>query len=93
MHKKALADKLFQKHFIGRVTAEAIVNTIFSEISEAIARDEKVVISDFGVFGTKMRAPRTGMNPHTKEKVYIPSRKVPVFTPSKKLKGIVGDTK
>ena len=44
---------------------ERIVNVIFNEIVEALARGDRVELRGFGAFTVKHRAPRVGRNPRT----------------------------
>ena len=44
---------------------ERIVNVVFNEIVEALARGDRVELRGFGAFTVKHRAPRIGRNPRT----------------------------
>ena len=44
---------------------ERIVNVIFGEIVDALARGDRVELRGFGAFTVKHRAPRIGRNPRT----------------------------
>ncbi len=46
---------------------EKIVNTIFEEITQAMARGHRVELRGFGAFSVKKRDGRTGRNPRTGE--------------------------
>jgi len=48
---------------------ERIVATIFDEITEALARGERVELRGFGAFSVKKRDARVGRNPRTGESV------------------------
>ena len=52
---------------------ERIVNTIFDEITSAMARGERVELRGFGAFSVKTRDARTGRNPRTGEEIHIPA--------------------
>ena len=41
---------------------ERIVNTVFSEITEALAKGDRVELRGFGAFSVKFRAARMGRN-------------------------------
>lgn len=68
---------------------DRIVGNMIEHISRAVAQGDKVSLSGFGVFEPKRRAARVGRNMCTNEQVHIPSRTVPVFSPSKEFKDIV----
>lgn len=65
---------------------ERIVNTIFDEITEAMARGERVELRGFGAFSVKQRDARTGRNPRTGETVDVEEKAVPFFKAGKLLR-------
>ena len=52
---------------------ERIVNTVFSEITEALAKGDRVELRGFGAFSVKLRDARMGRNPRTGEAVKVES--------------------
>ncbi len=68
---------------------EAIVATIFEEITAALARGDRVELRGFGAFSIKRRDPRQGRNPRTGETVSVSGKAVPFFKPGKELREIV----
>ena len=65
---------------------ERIVNTVFSEITEALAKGDRVELRGFGAFSVKSRDARIGRNPKTGEPVAIPQKKMPFFKMGKSMK-------
>jgi integration host factor subunit beta len=65
---------------------ERIVNTIFEEIVEAMARGDRVELRGFGAFSVKQRDARTGRNPRTGESVPVDEKHVPFFKTGKLLR-------
>jgi integration host factor subunit beta len=65
---------------------ERLVNTIFEEITEALARGERVELRGFGAFSVKKRDARTGRNPRTGESVSVTEKAVPFFKTGKLLR-------
>ncbi len=65
---------------------ERIVTTIFNEISEAMARGDRVELRGFGAFSTKERSARVGRNPRTGEAVQVDKKYVPYFKCGKELR-------
>lgn len=65
---------------------EKIVNTIFEEITEALARGDRVELRGFGAFSVKKRDARTGRNPRTGEAVAVDEKAVPFFKTGKLLR-------
>lgn len=68
---------------------ETIVATIFDQISEALARGERVELRGFGAFTVKQRVARTGRNPRTGEAVAVDEKAVPFFKAGKELRSRV----
>ena len=65
---------------------ERIVNTVFSEITEALAKGDRVELRGFGAFSVKSRDARVGRNPRTGEPVKVASKAVPFFKTGKLLR-------
>jgi integration host factor subunit beta len=80
---------LYQSH------AEQIVDTIFEEITKALAGGSRVELRGFGAFSVKQRKARMGRNPRTGETVKVEDKRVPFFKIGKKmherLNGIVSE--
>ncbi|MCC7320745.1 MAG: integration host factor subunit beta [Rubellimicrobium sp.] len=65
---------------------EKIVNTVFDEITAAMARGNRVELRGFGAFSVKRRDGRTGRNPRTGEAVEVEEKAVPFFKTGKLLR-------
>ncbi len=65
---------------------ERIVSTIFDEISEALARGDRVELRGFGAFSVKQREARIGRNPRTGDAVAVGEKFVPFFKTGKQLR-------
>ncbi len=65
---------------------ERIVSTIFDEISEALARGNRVELRGFGAFSVKRRGPRVGRNPRTGAAVQVSEKYIPFFKTGKLLR-------
>ncbi|MFH2067043.1 MAG: HU family DNA-binding protein [Pseudomonadota bacterium] len=69
--------------------ASDCIDSLIKNITTALQNGEEVRLSNFGIFKVSKRKARTGVNPRTGEKINIPAKKVPVFSPSKGLKEAV----
>jgi integration host factor subunit beta len=58
---------------------ELIVETVFDQIINALARGERVELRNFGVFGTRHHNARAGRNPRNGEAVSVTAQTVPYF--------------
>ena len=65
---------------------ERIVTTIFEEITDALAKRERVELRGFGAFSVKFREARRGRNPRTGETVSVEHKVVPFFKTGKELR-------
>ena len=65
---------------------ERIVNVLFDEIVDALARGDRVELRGFGAFTVKHRPPRTGRNPRTGTTVDVDEKYVPFFKTGKELR-------
>ena len=65
---------------------EKIVNTIFDEVTEALAAGDRVELRGFGAFSVKQRDARIGRNPRTGEAVKVEEKHVPFFKTGKLLR-------
>ncbi len=86
MNKSELIDSVAKLTKLSKKDSEAAINATLESITEALVRDEKVVLVGFGTFETRERAERMGRNPSTKEEITIPASKAPAFKPGKSLK-------
>ena len=65
---------------------ERIVNTVFDEITNAMANGDRVELRGFGAFSVKKRDARIGRNPRTGESVSVSEIHVPFFKTGKLLR-------
>ena len=87
MIKSELIDKLAEAnpHLYHR-DVERVVNTILDDITEALARGERVELRGFGAFSVRHRPSRVGRNPRTGESVAVKEKHVPFFKTGKELR-------
>jgi DNA-binding protein HU-beta len=89
MTKSELISTVAAKAGLKKKEAEATVNAVFDEISNALIEGNKVQIIGFGTFDVRERKARQGKNPQTKETIEIPASKSAAFRPGKALKDAV----
>jgi integration host factor subunit beta len=87
MIKSELVQKLADEnpHLFTR-DIERIVNTLFDEISGALANGDRVELRGFGAFSVKHRDARIGRNPRTGEAVAIEEKWSPFFKAGKEMR-------
>lgn len=91
MKKSDLVKAIAVDAEVSQEQAGKLLDAVTSNITNALARGEDVVLVGFGLFSVKERAARTGRNPKTGEEIKIPASKVPNFKAGKNLKGAVAD--
>jgi integration host factor subunit beta len=86
MVRSELIERVAELHPHLRYTdVERVVETIFEEISDALARGARIEIRGFGSFAIRDREARTGRNPRTGVTVEVPRRSSPYFRIGKHL--------
>jgi integration host factor subunit beta len=87
MIKSELVQKIADKYpELYQRDAENVVNAILDEITQALARGDRVEIRGFGAFSVKKRDARIGRNPRTGEHVPVAEKVVPVFKAGKEMR-------
>ncbi len=88
MTKSQLIEQLTAKLAgnLSKKDAELVVNILFSEMSNALKKGDKIEIRGLGSFKIVKRGARVGRNPKTGEKVNVPQKKAVFFKPGKELK-------
>ncbi len=86
MNKADLTELLAERAGIPKVRAASYVNVVIDAVQEALVRNEKVTLSDFGTFTVSQRRQFAGHNPKNGEAINVPARRIPVFRAGKGLK-------
>ncbi len=87
MIRSELIQKIAETHTdLSLKDAEKVVQTVFDEIVEALAKGDRVELRGFGAFSVKSREARLGRNPRTGEAVQVEDKKVPFFKTGKLLR-------
>ena len=91
MTKADLVEEVIRVADLSKKDAEHVVNTVFSQILEALQSDDKIELRGFGSFRVRRRRSRLGRNPKTGERVDVPSKRIPYFKPGKELRDLIND--
>lgn len=91
MTKSVLIEKIAEKvkGLTKKQTIEVVVETVFDNIKDALAKGGKVEIRGFGNFKLRSRKARKARNPKTGESVDVPPKKVPYFKVGKELREMI----
>ncbi|MDE0363125.1 MAG: integration host factor subunit beta [Rhodospirillaceae bacterium] len=93
MTKSGLIERMAQRCG-GRLPdddVEKAVSHIVEQMSDALARGDRIEIRGFGSFRLHFRPPRTARNPATGEAVKLDGRHFPRFKPGKRLRDRVNE--
>jgi len=89
MTKDELIVAVSSKCACSKKEAGECLEAALEEITKAMQKGDKVVLTGFGAFQVSKRAARRGVNPKTGAKIQIPAMKVPKFKAGKTLKEAV----
>jgi len=89
MTKSELIEVIAERTKITKSRAEAVVNTIFETMADAMKRGEGIEIRGFGSFTIRNYKPYTGRNPRTNDPVPVGPKRLPFFKVGKDLKDLV----
>lgn len=84
--KKELIDRISEVQDCKRVVVKRIVQEFLDSIIEALGNGHRVEFRDFGVFESKLRAPRQAQNPKTLAKVMVPLKRTVKFKVGRTMK-------
>lgn len=87
MTRAELISAMAKEAGITKRQAEKALNSMQSNVVDAICKGEKVTLVGFGTFSTVSRRARTGRNPQTGTEIRIPVKRVPKFAPGIQLRG------
>tara|TARA_Y100001970_G_scaffold106534_1_gene133514 strand:+ start:4315 stop:4614 length:300 start_codon:yes stop_codon:yes gene_type:complete len=91
--KKNLINLIYMQIGFSKQISESLIDEFFSLIVKNLRDENKLKISKFGTFTIRIKKPRIGRNPKTKEEKDISERKVVLFKPSKEFKQLINQDK
>lgn len=89
MTKSELIKEIHRNNDYNYVEIESLVNQTFDVIMNALAKEDKVVISGFGTFEKYYQDGYNGINPATGSKIFVEGNYKVRFNASKKLKSMM----
>jgi DNA-binding protein HU-beta len=89
MNKPELISSIAEKSGMKKKESEAMLDAFTASVKEALKKGDEVRLIGFGLFGTRDRKKRNGVNPRTGKKITIPAKTVPYFKVGKELKDAV----
>lgn len=89
MTKDQLIEAVAAKCGCSKRQTEECLNAVLENITKAMQKGDKVVLTGFGAFVVSHRKARKGVNPKTGAEIQIAAMKVPKFRAGKVLKDAV----
>ena len=84
MTKKQMIEKVAKDAGVSKAVAQSMVENYENSLIDTISSGDNYRIAGLGTFSLGVRAERNGVNPATKEKIVIPSKKFVKFKTSSK---------
>jgi len=89
MTKTDLVTRIANDAALTKRQAEKALRAMIATVQDAMSHGEKVRLVGFGTFAVRARAARSARNPRTGHAIWIPARKTPTFSVSKRLRQVV----
>lgn len=89
MTKREITNSISRRVGLQQQSVKRVIDELFIEIREALAKGERIELRNFGIFRTKITKAKTGRNPQTGELISLPAKKKATFKPGKLLKKMV----
>ncbi len=89
MNRASLVDEVASRTQVAKRRVSAVLNEFLSEVSDAISREERVNLRQFGAFTVRIRKARTARDLNTNEELRLTDRSIPHFVPFDALKDSV----
>ena len=89
MNKAKLVEQMAKLSKLPKSTCKECLEAFISTVSQSLKQSKAVVLTGFGTFKVLKRKSRVGVTPATRQKMTIPAKKVPKFTPGKALKALI----
>ena len=90
MTKKEIVRFISDDLNLSQQDVKKVVQKTFDAVIEALAKEGRIELRNFGVFEVKERKARKARNPRTGEEVFVASKRVVTFKPGKEMEQIVG---
>jgi integration host factor subunit alpha len=84
--KDNLIQSLYDQCGLSKQTSRILVDSLFEVIKKVLESGEDVLISGFGKFSVRKKAPRRGRNPATGEDLPLDARTVVTFKCSPRMR-------
>ncbi len=77
--KRDLAERIAENTQAKRVTVKHVIQAFLDQITDELAKNNRLEFRGFGVFEVRKRAARIAQNPKTLERVKVPAKRTVKF--------------
>jgi len=92
MNRSKLIDILIENNqYLSKSDVEDSVSLILDNLSNTLAKGDRVELRGFGSFSTRKRNKRISRNPKTGKSISVQEKNHPYFRASKKLKEVINN--
>lgn len=91
MTKKDIVRTIAEQIDLPQLRTKELVQRTFDALIEALVREGRIELRNFGVFQIKRREARVARNPRTGERVSVQAKSVVTFKPGKEMEARVRD--
>lgn len=91
MTKKDIVRTIAEQLDLPQLRTRELVQKTFDALIEALVREGRVELRNFGIFQIKRREARMARNPRTGEQVPVKAKSVVIFKPGKEMEARVRD--
>ncbi|MCE9629759.1 MAG: integration host factor subunit beta [Planctomycetia bacterium] len=91
MTKKDIVRTIAEQIDLPQLRTKELVQRTFDALIEALVREGRIELRNFGVFQIKRREARVARNPRTGERVTVQAKSVVTFKPGKEMEARVRD--
>ena len=91
MTKKDIVRTIAEQLDLPQLRTRELVQRTFDALVEALVREGRVELRNFGIFQIKHREARMARNPRTGEQVPVKAKSVVIFKPGKEMEARVRD--
>ena len=92
MNRSKLIDILIENNqYLSKSDVEDSVSIILDNLSNTLAKGDRVELRGFGSFSTRKRNKRISRNPKTGKSISVQEKNHPYFRASKKLKEVINN--
>jgi nucleoid DNA-binding protein len=91
--KAQIVETIFQNIQVSKRDIYKVIDLVFEELKEALAKDKIIELRGFGTFEVRIRKGKKARNPKTGETVMTENHGVVFFKPGKELKQLAQNIK